>query len=251
MDKKLDAVGRAANSADRRLIMAKDDVNEINFKVGEIKEGHSALRADHRSLLEKYDILLEQKVAEAERRADLSDEVKNIQRVFKNLQDGQTALVTRMEQIFESLSFLQTENEILRQENKKLRDNANNSIPQRDLSNTLLGLVQKFDARESRIDQIFNMMSVQPLFLTNLRYGDILKILSSSGVHQHNLLPTSPDSAVNIQYHPMNAMMHVPVGPQGYPAVAPTAPANAASMFNQHPAAAPTWYRHANATYQG
>jgi chromosome segregation ATPase len=158
LDKKLDTVGRAVNTLDRRLITAKDNFNEVNLKMGEIKESNTALRADHKSLHEKTDILMERNETEAERREDISNEVKSIQKRVNNLLDSQATLVTTMKQMSESVTFLQTENETLRLENQKLRANSRNSVPQIDLNNTLVDLLQKFEARDSRIDQIFNMM---------------------------------------------------------------------------------------------
>ncbi|KAH0536996.1 hypothetical protein FGG08_006168 [Glutinoglossum americanum] len=229
MDKKLDTMGRAVSTMDRRLITAKDDFNELNFKVGEIKESSMALRADHKSLLEKYNILMEQSEAGAERREELSDGLKSVQREFRILQDNQTALINKMKEFLESIAPLQADNERLRLENQKLRESNGNTVPETDFSNTLHSLVQRLDARESRINQIFNMLS---------------------GTQQHTLLPTPPDSAINMQFSPTNAMTHAPAS-AAHPAQAPTLPATQASMFNQHPTAASTWYHHANAIFQG
>ena len=160
MDKKLDTVGRAVNTMDRRLITAKDDINEVNFRVGEIKENNAALRADHKSLLEKHDVLIEQRETEAERRASITDDMKSFRKEFKVLHDNQTTLITKMKEFQEWVARLQTENERLRLENQKLRENSNSTpnVAQPDLQSTMLCLLQKFDASESRIDQIFNML---------------------------------------------------------------------------------------------
>jgi chromosome segregation ATPase len=156
MDKKLDIVGRAVNTMDRRLIAAKDDINEINFRVGEIRENNSALRADHKSLLGKYDVLIEQQEVESDRRADLSAYMKSIQKEYKVIQDNQTIL---MAQISELVALLHTGGERPRLEYQKLReDNSATSAAQQDLTNTLLSILEKLEANESRIDQIFNVM---------------------------------------------------------------------------------------------
>jgi chromosome segregation ATPase len=158
VDKKLDTIGRAVSTMDRRLITAKDDFNEVNFKVGGIKESNTALRADCKSLREKTDILMERNEAEAEWREDISNEMNSIQRAVKDILDDQATLMTTLRQMSESVTLLQTENETLRLKNQKLRESSSNSAPQIDLKNRLFNLLQKLEARESRIDQIFNIV---------------------------------------------------------------------------------------------
>jgi regulator of replication initiation timing len=158
VDKKLDTIGRVVSAVDRRLITAKDDVNELSFKVGEVREGSAALRAENKSLLEKHDVLIEQQEAEAERSIELSGGLKSIQKEFKIIQDGQTALANKIKEFMEIVTSLTAENKTLRRENQELRENSSNSTLRKDLNNTLLSLLQKFEAHESRIDQIFNIM---------------------------------------------------------------------------------------------
>ncbi|KAI9773573.1 MAG: hypothetical protein M1840_006847 [Geoglossum simile] len=227
MDKKLDSVGRAVSAMDRRLIAAKDDINEVNFRVGDIKEKNAAFHANQKSLLGKCNIFIDHQAVESERLADLSADLKSLQRENKTFQDNQTA---QMQQVSELLVFLRTENEKLRLENQKLRENNPDTNTVRpDLTNTLLSVLQKLEANESRIDQILNAISNGGAYPWH---------------HQQALL-SKPSDATHKQYHSANgsidAMMHVPAASR----------ATSPSLAPIHPANISNWYHHANSMHQG